>query len=275
MQASAEMLLREAKSAPAVFRLEETVLGASRLGELQALLLELQEETEPWRFNDSEVFMQWSRALTDTWKGVLRHAELLEAVEGLLGTGTAPEGDSMEGPEMEEAAALKEAERTLLGLRARARLGRLPRRLAMMRFCQMTGLVRLWQLVVWLLLLVYIAGVMWVPWIILWILDTVLSTLSVGFFSGPLVDLQAHWLMAFWVFYTEPFSSLNGSLDPDRLPWASTTLTLWGAEVIALNFAFKQLQQAAADADGVVRGELTGLGDELRRAEEAVPPCRP
>ncbi|KAJ1466559.1 hypothetical protein T484DRAFT_1861323, partial [Baffinella frigidus] len=273
LKASAEMLLREAKSAPAVLRLEGKEQGSSRLGELQALLQELQEETEPWGFNDSEVFMQRSRTLTDTWKGVLRHAELVEAVEGLLGMGEVKEGAAGEAEGVagiEEAAAIQEAERMLLGLRSRARLGKLEGRLRIMRAFEMMGLVRMWKVVVWGALLVYVLGVMWVPWIVLWGLDTVLSQASVGFFSAPLADLQAHWLTAFIVLLFLPFGSPDDWLTPDFLPWTSVTLGLRGLEVSALSSAVEQLQQAVADgssADDVGKG---GLQDELRRAEEAV-----
>ena len=288
------MLLREAKSAPTVLRLEGKEQGASRLGELQAVLKQLQEETEPWRFNNSEVFMQQSRALTDTWKGVLRHAELVEAVEGLLGMGGAKEGvasieaaaatkeaaatkdaAAMEDEAtMEEAAAIEEAERRLLGLRARARLGKLERRLRIMRACQTTGLVWMWQVVVRVVLFVYVVGVLWVPWVILGSLDTVLSQVSVGFFSAPLADLQAHWSRAqtalgYMLVLGEAHSRW---FEPDALPWTSVSLALWGLEVSMLSSAVEQLQQAVAGgsrADDLGKEELQA---ELRRAEEAVPP---
>ena len=251
------MLLREAKSAPAVLRLEGQRQGASRLVDLQALLKNLEGETKPSRFNDSEVFMQQSRTLTDTWKGVLRHAELVEAVEGLMGMGEAKEGETGEAEgaaAIEEAAAMKEAERRLLGLRARARLGKLERRLRMMRACQMTGLVRMWQVVVVVVLLVYVFGVMWVPWVVLWSLDTVLSQVSVGFFSAPLADLQAHWLRAFLVFLLLLSAESHDWLASTGFPWTPVTLGMWGVEVSALSSAVEQLQQAVADGSGADDG---------------------
>ncbi|KAJ1487583.1 hypothetical protein T484DRAFT_1888801 [Baffinella frigidus] len=270
LKASAAMLLLEAEVSPAVRRLEDVAqqgapgcaaAAASRLGDLREMLRELEEEPLPRRFNDSEVFMQRSRALTDTWKRVLRHAELVEAADELV-----TQGEAGLGPE------IAEAETHLLRLRVRARLGRLEARLGFMRVCRRTGLVLLWQVVVWAILLVYSVGVLSVIWIMTWSLDTVLGLLSMSLFSPPLANLQAHWVQAvlatFNMFVCAPSSEW---LDPEKLPWSSVTLALWGVETSALSSAVEQLRESAADAstaDAVGGGR--GLHEELQRATEAV-----
>ncbi|KAJ1466793.1 hypothetical protein T484DRAFT_1987579 [Baffinella frigidus] len=262
LKASAEMLLREAEAAPAVHRLEGKEKGASRIGDLQALARELQGEKEPGRFNDSECFMQKSQALTDTWKGVLRHAVLMEAVEELLGN-----GDAGLGP------AIQEAEMRLLGLRARARLPKLQRRLLGMESCRKLGFVAMWQFVANLVLFVYVCGLLWIPWLVLWVLDMAFGLFAVSFFSGALADLQLHWIN--WV---EGLfgGGFGGCLLPkgksandafSKTPsLGSILLQLWGLETSTLRSAVGQLQQAAK---GVVVDKRV-LQDEIGHAEEAV-----
>jgi len=182
------MLLDEANAY--LKRLEEEnewakkeLASVSRLPELKELKEDLRVEDS----RDTGSFMRLSAKLTRTCAGVVAHAKLMLEVHELL---TSESGSSTEQTVSE----IETLEKELLAARAGIRLQNLEYRLKKLRQQTKYFQINAWRMVSSFLVIAFALGFMWLPWLLLWLLDFAMSFFfNSTVFSGLLNRVDVYW----------------------------------------------------------------------------------